>query len=148
MSRLVLVAVVLSLLVAACGDGGGHGPPGGMGGHMDDPRGGHMGGGSSEPAPPTAPDAREVAVRARSFAFEPDQIDVLAGENVTIALISSDVFHDFVVDEVDFQLSADAESTAEGGLVVDEPGTYAFYCSVPGHRGAGMEGTLEVDATT
>lgn len=32
-------------------------------------------------------------------------------------------------------------STASATL---KPGTYAFYCTVPGHRQAGMEGTLRV----
>jgi hypothetical protein len=35
-------------------------------------------------------------------------------------------------------------STAETS-VYHAPGTYTFYCSVPGHRDQGMEGTLTVD---
>jgi uncharacterized cupredoxin-like copper-binding protein len=41
-----------------------------------------------------------------------------------------------------------ATPTFSGGsktLVVHlKPGTYTFYCSVPGHRAAGMQGTLTV----
>ena len=88
--------------------------------------------------------ARKIAVEATSFAFSPTDISVAAGENVTIVLHSSDVMHDLVVKGEGHVVSAKANKTAKGGLRIDKPGTYRFWCSVSGHRAAGMRGTIIV----
>jgi len=104
---------------------------------------GDAAGGESSPVPD---DARHVPVTARSFAFDPDEISVEPGEAIAIVLTSEDELHDFVIDEVDAHVSAAAGQTAVGGFQAAEPGRYAFYCSVAGHRDSGMEGTLVVEA--
>ena len=135
--RLVVALAVLVGLVAACGDDDGDAaqPPDG---EMS-PSGGHEG------ASPVAEDAEHIAVSARSFAFEPEEITVQAGEDIAIVLSSEDSLHDFTIDELDAHVAAEEGATSVGGFRAEEAGTYAFYCGVEGHREAGMEGTLEVE---
>ena len=136
-----------SLLLAACGDDddqtadmpamdddAGMDDDGHGGGHDDD-----------EEDSPVADGAREVEMTATDFAFDPDEITAEAGEDLAIVLTSEDLLHDFTIDELDAHVAADRGETATGGFTADEAGTYTYYCSVPGHREAGMEGTLTVE---
>jgi plastocyanin len=90
--------------------------------------------------------ARRIEVTATSFAFDPDEMTIEAGEDIAIVLTNDNtLLHDFTVDGLDAHVAADAGDTEEGGLRADEPGRYTFYCTVEGHRAAGMEGTLVVE---
>jgi plastocyanin len=55
--------------------------------------------------------------------------------------------HDVAIEDSSGKTIGKTELIAEGEdstTVNLKPGTYTFYCSVPGHREAGMEGTLVV----
>ena len=60
----------------------------------------------------------------------------------------SPVMHNFTVQEGTAGKILGATPTFNGGsrsLTLDlKPGTYTYFCSVPGHRQAGMVGTLTV----
>jgi cytochrome c oxidase subunit II len=139
---LALVAVS-SLVLAACGDDDTSTDMPMSDSGMDGTMGGGMG---HDDTSPVADGARRIEVTATSFEFDPEEITVTAGEDVAIVLTSEDLLHDFTIDELDAHVAADADETSEGGLRADEPGRYTFYCTVAGHRDAGMEGTLIVDA--
>lgn len=85
-----------------------------------------------------------IEITARSFRFEPDEISVHAGQPVTLRLTALGDHHDLVIDAFDFHVAADQGERSEATLSAPTEGRYAFYCSVPGHRDAGMEGTLVV----
>jgi len=148
-AALAAVLLTLGLLLAACGSDEDPALEGGADttapmddeGMMDD---GDMGDDHDESSE-VADDARRIEVTATSFEFDPDEIRVDAGESIAIVLTSEDILHDLTIDELDAHVAADPGETVEGGLVAEEPGRYTYYCTVPGHREAGMEGTLVVD---
>lgn len=89
--------------------------------------------------------ARTIAVTADGLAFSPDRITASVGEAVAIELTSVDIAHDLNVDAFDGHVYAEAGTTATGGFTASTPGEFDIYCSIPGHREAGMEGTLVVE---
>ena len=55
--------------------------------------------------------------------------------------------HDVAIEDKSGKTIAQTEVIAEGSDSTTaelEPGEYTFYCTVPGHREGGMEGTLTV----
>ena len=117
--------------------------------------------------PPQA--AREITVEASDFAYQPASITVPMGEPITITLNNvGAVEHDFVVEkmdvtdvhasdtgpaahhmggqEADYDLHffAKAGDTSTLQFTALEPGTYEIFCSVEGHKQAGMIASLVV----
>lgn len=88
-------------------------------------------------------DALEV-VGTDALTFEPSELTADAG-GITVQLTAEPaIAHDFVIEEGEQLVVAAGAGETAVGTVALEPGTYTFYCGVPGHRQAGMVGTLEV----
>jgi plastocyanin len=97
-------------------------------------------------APAAATALKLAANPGGLLSFDTKQLGAKAGA-VTITLTnSSPLEHDVAVAQGSTVLGA--TPTFTGGsktLTLNlKPGTYTFYCTVPGHRQAGMEGTLKV----
>jgi len=105
------------------------------------------------PAPPSSPAAGKGASALKleanptgQLSYDTKQLSAKAG-TVTITMTNmASLEHNVTVAEGSTVLGA--TPTFAGGsktLTLNlKPGTYTFYCSVPGHRQAGMEGTLSV----
>jgi plastocyanin len=81
-----------------------------------------------------------------TLAFDTDELETDAGE-VTIDFDNPAAIEHDVTIEQDGKEIAKSDLVSEGTTDVTadlKPGEYTYYCSVPGHREAGMEGTLTV----
>ena len=94
---------------------------------------------------PTAASATSFTVEARELSFSPSELTIPASGTSTIVLHDSGALaHNFTVDELRIQIVAPPGRTGEATLLDPAPGTYQFYCSISGHKEAGMVGTLIV----
>ena len=76
------------------------------------------------------PTNRIFHVDASSFAFNPAEIKVNPGDQVTIELTSTDVVHGLYLDGYNMQISADPGQTTELTFIADQAGSFRFRCSV------------------
>jgi nitrite reductase (NO-forming) len=94
---------------------------------------------------PGAP-VKEITVVGTEFSFNPSSITLSAGERVKIIFKNEGKApHNLIIQGLGIgtrTIGGGQTDTIE--FTAPSSGTYTFYCSVPGHRSAGMEGRLEV----
>ena len=131
--------VATSLVVGACG------------GDDDDS---NSGSGAAAPArakkqQPATSSASTVSLAPKGdqLMFDTDQLNANAGKVTVKFTNNSAIAHDVVVSDQANKVLGQTP-VFDGGTksfnVTLKPGTYTYYCSVPGHRQAGMQGTLTV----
>lgn len=87
---------------------------------------------------------QEVTITAHDIYFDPAEVHVKAGKVTFVLPNEGAAEHDFSIDALNISVNMPAGSTQT--VEVDIPaGTYEYYCNIPGHKAAGMVGTLVVE---
>ncbi len=103
-------------------------------------------GGDDATEPTAADESSTLTVEAGDLFYEPSSLRTTAGEIEVTLDNTGAIEHDLIIEEagdLDAVGMVAPGDTATGTVELDA-GTYTVYCSVPGHRGGGMEATLEV----
>jgi len=115
--------------------------------------------------------ANQITLEVRNLQYQPATIEVMAGQPVKLTMRNNDsAEHDFSIMEIPMATMGATPAPMAGhdmaGMTADpqlhmaaamgvtntveftptKPGTYEFFCTVPGHKDAGMKGTLVVKA--
>jgi len=88
---------------------------------------------------------KSFTVTEHSFAIDPATITVNKGDSVKITVISNDIGHNFCIES--YGICSNTVSSGQSTIlnfVANQTGTFAYYCSIDGHRNLGMVGQLIV----
>lgn len=152
-SAAVLIALVIaSLGLVACGGSDSSDTTaeatiteekGQSGGATEAESGGEAEGGTAG----SASSVQFAAVSGADLAYEEKSATAKAGD-VTIDFTNpQSIPHNVYIEDQAGEDVAETETISEGSTSAKaelKPGTYTFFCDIPGHREAGMEGTLTV----
>jgi len=116
--KLVAVAAlltILSLALAACGGGGGG-------------------------------EATKISLEAQDIKWSSTSISAAQGQPVEVTVANTGALeHNFSVDEFSVNQNVAIGATETVSFTPNSSGTFEFYCNTPGHKEAGMVGTLTVN---
>ena len=122
------VGLTAGVLVAGCGGGGG--------------------GGGNNSVTVTAPSGggpASLTVEAHDVFFTPKSVKAPAGKLKIDYVEKGSQDHTLVIEGVNgFKLAVGSSKKSDSGTVDLAPGSYTFFCSIPGHRAQGMQGTITV----
>lgn len=128
-TRAAAAFVLAGLVAAGCGGGGG-------------------GGGASDSVTVTAPaggGTPSLTIDAHDVFFTPKRVKAPAGKLEIHYVEQGSQQHTLVIDGVKgFKLEVGPGSKSKSATVDLQPGVYTYYCTIPGHRAQGMQGTITV----
>jgi uncharacterized cupredoxin-like copper-binding protein len=140
--------LLLALMLSACG------------GDTSGSDGSQSGNSASEVA------AQEVTLTAQDILYDKDDLEGVVGQPIEVQFSNEGALaHDFTIKEIPIRDEAGADDHDDHGAEADvhlhleagesgsisftptEAGAYTYECTVPGHKEAGMVGTLNVVET-
>jgi plastocyanin len=91
---------------------------------------------------------KTLTVQLSNYKFTPNTLTVASGTAVTLDLqnTASAMPHNFSLDAWSVSVNVSPGQSATTSFTPNAPGTYYFYCNVPGHAQLGMVGRLIVTA--
>lgn len=91
-------------------------------------------------------EAKQFTVLSKGLNFTPSEIKIKKGDKVKITYKNTLEKHNFTLDEFNVKtklLGIGEQDSVE--FSADKTGEFEYFCSVPGHRQAGMKGKLIVE---